>query len=159
MEHLTLFSDDTFCYWRIRSLDDLTRAAKQLLHVIQTLEALEMGINFSKSGIACQLRGNKVAVAHKKFFSSVDGSYLFRLRREHKDILIPVLDHLEYLGVILSYGSFELQTTRHRIQKAYVNYKALHKVLRTSGSLAAGHGLRIYKACILTSLQHLCTAP
>ena len=56
LEHLTVFSDDTFCFWKIRSLQDLRRAVTQLLQVAQTLEPMHMKINSSKSSVVCLLR-------------------------------------------------------------------------------------------------------
>ena len=70
------------------------------------------------------------------------------------DLYIPLEDTLEYLGVKLSYHHFELQTAKLRADKAHGNFSRLHKVLRTNGPLSVVQRLRVYKACVLSSLMY-----
>ena len=54
----------------------------------------------------------------------------------------------------LSYGSFEAETVRLRVEKATSNFNQLRRVLRTNGALSKEHRLRIYVACVWSSLRY-----
>ena len=153
-EHLMLFSDDTFCFWHIRSFRDLRTAASHLLTVIDAFESMDMSINFTKSNLACSLKGTHVTQAHQYYMQWMDGASFFKLRRRTQTLHIPITDDVDYLGVVLSYRNFELATAKHRIKKAGITYKSLQKVLRVKGPLGTRYKLRIYRACVLACLLY-----
>ena len=152
LSHLTLFSDDTHSYWSIHSVADMSRATEQLLTVIRVLTEMGMRVNFTKSSAVCALKGLGALRAQRKHFCWHDGSLCLRLRQESADLYIPLGETLEYLGVILSYHHFELQTAKLRAAKADANFARLGKVLRTNGPLSERQRLRVYRACVLSSL-------
>ena len=149
--HLTLFSDDTHSFWSINSVSELNTAVAQLLTVIRVLSDFGMQINFSKSSAVCSLKGLGSHRAQCKHFCWRDGLLCLRLREASSDLYIPLGDTLEYLGVVLSYHHFELQTASHRAAKADANFARLNKVLRTNGPLSEKQRLRVYKACLQLS--------
>ena len=150
LRHLTLFSDDTHCYWHVHSAQELERAIQQLSRVIAVLTEAGMSINFSKSAAVCGLKGKGVAAAQQRHFRWRDGALHLRLRRDTHDLFVPLGDSLEYLGITLSYHNFQLQTVKMRQAKAQANFARLHKVLRVNGPLSAKQRLRVYAACVLS---------
>ena len=152
--HLTLFSDDTHSFWSINSVSELNTAVAQLLTVIRVLSDFGMQINFSKSSAVCSLKGLGSHRAQCKHFCWRDGLLCLRLREASSDLYIPLGDTLEYLGVVLSYHHFELQTASHRAAKADANFARLNKVLRTNGPLSEKQRLRVYKACVYSCLVY-----
>ena len=150
LKHLTLFSDDTHSYWMLNSLQDLEHAVSQLLLIISVLSDAGMSINFTKSAVVCVLRGRGAAAAQRRYFRWRDGALHLRLQRDSVDLHVPLSDTLEYLGIVLGYGNFELPTARLRATKAQANYARLHKVLRVNGPLSAKQRLRVYAACVLS---------
>ena len=152
--HLTLFSDDTHCFWSLRCLADLGMAVSQLTTLVQSLQELGMSINFTKSSAVCALKGRSALQAQRQHFRWRNGALTLRLPQTPTDLYIPLEDTLEYLGVTLSYHHFELQTAKLRADKAQGNFGRLHKVLRTNGPLSVVQRLRVYKACVLSSLMY-----
>ena len=57
-----------------------------------------------------------------------------------------------YLGVVLSYGQFELATARHRCAQAGQNFGQLKNVLRVNGVLSKAQRLKVYTTCVWPSL-------
>ncbi|CAE7258436.1 Pol [Symbiodinium sp. CCMP2592] len=152
--HLTLFSDDTHCFWSINNVAELDVAVGQLTTIIQTLTRLGMRINFSKSSAVCALKGLGSHRAQRRHFCWRDGMLCLRLRQEPADLHIPLGETLEYLGVILSYHHFELQSAMFRASKADANFARLHKVLRTNGPLSDRQRQRVYTACVHSCLVY-----
>ena len=69
-------------------------------------------------------------------------------------IRIPIADKFVYLGIVLSYGAFGMQSAMHRAEKANQNFGSLRNVLRANGSLNKGQRMQIYKTSILPSLLY-----
>ena len=130
MRHLTLFSDDTHAYWKLHSPKDLEHAISQLSTVITVLTDAGMTVNFGKSSAVCVLKGQCSATAQSRHFRWRDGALHLRLPRDTTDMYIPLTDTLEYLGIVLSYHNFEIQTVKLRAAKAQINYSRLYQVLR-----------------------------
>ena len=151
MRHLTLFSDDTHAYWKLHSPKDLEHAISQLSTVITVLTDAGMTVNFGKSSAVCVLKGQCSATAQSRHFRWRDGALHLRLPRDTTDMYIPLTDTLEYLGIVLSYHNFEIQTVKLRAAKAQINYSRLYKVLRVNGPLSEKQRLRVYIACVLSS--------
>ena len=55
---------------------------------------------------------------------------------EH-DIYVPTQAQLPYLGAVLSYGNFEMQTAELRAKQANATFAQLRSVLRASSGLIA----------------------
>ena len=58
------------------------------------------------------------------------------------------------VGIKLSYGAFELQSTRARITRAEQVFGSLRHVLRTCGPLSTEQRLRMYRVCVSPALYY-----
>ena len=67
---------------------------------------------------------------------------------------MPIVDELQYLGVVLSYSGYEHSTVQHRLGKAQQRFGQLSKVLRTRSSFGSSSRLRVYRACIWSSIRY-----
>ncbi|CAE7678489.1 unnamed protein product, partial [Symbiodinium necroappetens] len=154
--HGTLFADDIFSCWEIRTVQALKRAVRDLHALIETLQSLGMEVNCQKSVVVLKLCGKAVAQACKHLLVWREGVQLLRLRGEHNqnDIYIPCQSSMPYLGAALSYDNFELQTFKTRAAQAKSRFQELRRVLCTDGAITCRHRLRLYKAIIWPTLWY-----
>ena len=152
--HMTIFADDKHGFWNIRSAQDLTQARKQLGTLIGIITSMGMKVNGSKSRVVLALKGR----LQQKLLSSCtkhwNGAKCIIIPCESGSIYIPIHQTLEYLGVKLSYGKYEVQAAQHRIQQAQIVYNQLKAPLRTNGPLSQDRRIRLYKACVLPSMLY-----
>ena len=66
---------------------------------------------------------------------------------------LPLVAQTEYLGLIVSYGSFELQSLRHRVAKANGRRWAMASILH-SKILSVGYKLQFWRSCILSIMTY-----
>ncbi|CAE7880876.1 HCN2, partial [Symbiodinium necroappetens] len=151
--HLSIFADDTHGSWIIRNERELCDSVQHLRVLIDTLESMGLQINYTKSQIVIQLRGQLVAKMQKKFFKQRHGVQCLRIQAD-QDIYLPCVDRLDYLGTVLSYSGFESQTVQLRAQKADNAFRQLRKPLRSRSALSTGHRVRLYRAIVLSSLVY-----
>ena len=149
----TLFADDIFSCWEIRTVQALKRAVRDLYALIETLQSLGMEVNCQKSVVVLKLCGKAVAQACKHLLVWREGVQLLRLRGAHNnnDIYIPCQSSMPYLGAELSYDNFELQTFKTRAAQAKSRFQEFRRVLRT---ITCRHRLRLYKAIIWPTLWY-----
>ena len=66
---------------------------------------------------------------------------------------LPLVTHAEYLGMVISYDSFEARSTRHRIAKANQRRWALASILH-SRKLPIRYKLQIWRSCVQSTLLY-----
>ena len=107
-----------------------------------------MEISYGKSEAIHALEGRRQLQSLKQHAVQRFGVTCLRVRVLDRDVYIPVVKEILYLGAKISYSSFEFQTTRYRCSQAWASYKALRKVLRSNSAMTARERLRIYRACV-----------
>ena len=65
---------------------------------------------------------------------------------------LQIKDSHDYLGTKIAYKNRQDLNATHRIEAAQNKYQMIRKVLNGRGPLSAGHKLRLWQACICTSL-------
>ena len=158
VKHGTLFADDIFANWVLHSVADLKKAISELRLVITVLLALGMSVSFQKSVAVLKVCGRVVASACKSLLVWRDGVQHLRIRCEAVDVYVPCATTLAYLGAVLSYGNYELQTYKTRAAQATKRFQELRRVLRTNGALSQRHRLRLYKAVVWPILVYSLTS-
>ena len=152
--HLSIYADDKHSFWTIRHPADLDAARKQLGQIIHTITQFGMIVNSSKSKIVLALKGR----AHERMLKTRtrwwNGQKCLIVPYADTCINIPIYDSLEYLGMMLSYGKFEVQAAQHRVKQANVTYNQLQVPFRTNGPLSMAKRIRLYKACVLPSILY-----
>ncbi|CAE7194789.1 Pol [Symbiodinium sp. CCMP2592] len=157
-KHGTLFADDIFTHWVLRSPDDLKHAIQALWTLIDILQRLGMAISFQKTVAVLKLRGRLASKLSKSLLVWKQGAQYLRIRCDHQDVHIPLQTTIEYLGATLSYGNFEQQTLQTRAAQTTRRFQELRRVLRTNGALTLRHRLRLYKAVIWPILTYALTS-
>ena len=156
--HVSIFADDKHLFWEIHSRQHMQKAIQQLRNVISVLVKRGMQVSFQKSAVVYAMRGRLAEEMVGLHTGWHKGARCFKLRIGSQMLHLPIHDRLTYLGVVLSYGAFEMQTVQHRIAKASKSFGMLSKTLRVNGVLSICQRLRVYRACIWTSLAYGVTA-
>ena len=151
-------ADDKHCFWEINKCHDFHQAIKHIGVIIDTILERGMQINFQKSLATFALKGTQAGAIIKRYFKQWNGCQSLVLRRKQHDIYIPVNANMQYLGAILNYGSFELDTAKFRGKQANSNFAQLAPVLRTNSPLSQARKLQVYRACVWSSLVYGITA-
>ena len=153
-EHMSIFADDKHLFWDVHSKQQLHKAVNQLSHVIKLLLKRNMQVSFSKSSVVYALRGRSAEEMVGRYTQWHKGERCFLLRIKGDIIRLPLHDRITYLGVVLSYAAFEMQSAKHRVDKATKSFGMLSKTLRVNGALSRAQRIRIYRACVWTSLAY-----
>ena len=150
-EILTLFADDVIAQWKINDLAELRQTMSQLTILIATLRHFGMDVSAQKSVILYSLHGRKA----EKFLCNA------RFKRADKwhmrvspDLDFPIVRQHKYLGVIISYGSFEAHTLEHRTHCASTAFSRLRHILCTKNVLSTIKRVQLWKAIIWPTLKY-----
>ena len=153
-DHLSIYADGKHSFWKIRNAAELDKARVQLGNLIGLITSLGMQVNSSKSKVVIQLKGKSHQRHLKRCTKFWNGQQCLIVPCGDGTVYIPIQPHLEYLGVKLSYGRYEVQAAQHRVQQAQLVFTQLRAPLRTNGPLSQKHRLRLYKACVLPSMLY-----
>ena len=152
---VTLFADDVLEKWEFQSGSDL----EWFLHCIgiafQVLEDFGMTVNSGKSQLLIHLWGKKGTKWLKQRTRGVEDRTMFVAKTPQGKVFhLPIVKQIKYLGIILSFGSFERETVRYRIKCAETNRRRLQQVLQGKHRLSLAHRIRMWQACVMTSMLH-----
>ena len=90
----------------------------------------------------------------KLLCTSNSGIRVFQLATSRGTLPIPVKQKSIYLGVMISYGNFELQTMQLRLKAGVSQFKRLQKWLCGRGSISLRLKLRIFQQCVLSCITY-----
>ena len=151
---LTLFADDTHLAWDIHSTEDLRFCMHCIRVTFEIFAQFGMTVNPTKSQLVLRLRGSAAARwlrQHKH--RGERGQVWLDVGLPHQPLKIPLVATMQYLGTIVSYHGFELQTCQHRVQAALSNKHRLARILQHR-QLTLGQRARLYIACIRSCLLY-----
>ncbi|CAE7619605.1 unnamed protein product [Symbiodinium necroappetens] len=153
-EVLTLFADDCWASWLLHSKDDLHRALTELRILLCTLESFRMKINYSKTAVLLKFVGRQARQALHDITKLQNGIRYLCLDVQGVERLIPLKEEHEYLGSRVSYHRQQEVNVTHRLQASQARYQALRKALTGRHAIQQGHRLRLWRACISTSMLY-----
>ena len=144
-KHMSIYADDKHCHWEIASPRSLFRAIAQLRTLLNTLRGCGMEVSIAKCVAVLALKGAWTKQALKKVVKFWNGQRCLVVPGTQgcTDDYIPLADRMDYLGVQLSYGAFEMHTAQVRTR------------LTASGSQNARTS---QSAAAATYIQRLCTS-
>ena len=152
--HISIYADDKHGFWTIRDAASLAKARQQLGKLIGLITDLGMKVNGAKSRVVLILRGRLQRQLLKACTKTWNGQQCLIVPCNGASMYIPVHEYVEYLGVKLSYGNFQVQAAQHRVQQANGVFTQLQAPLRTNGPPSQARRLRFYKACVLPSMLY-----
>ena len=115
-EHLIVFADDIHLRWYIRSHEDGLQALTDLSFVLTLMKSYGLRINVQKNVALCRVIGRSApAFLRKWIVRSKEGP---RLIIPDLDWQLPLVSKTTYLGIVISYRAWEMDTTIRRIAAA-----------------------------------------
>ena len=154
LQTITLFADDTWGSWILKSREDFIQALSDLTVILETLIEYRMEINYSKTAILLRVEGKQAkAVLHEHCCFKNGVRYLQVLVHDKLE-LIPIKETHEYLGTRVSYKHRLDKNLNHRIQAGQAKYQQLRKTLNGEHALTHQHRVRLWTACVQTSLLY-----
>ncbi|CAE7340957.1 jockey\pol, partial [Symbiodinium sp. CCMP2456] len=151
---LSLFADDAWGAWVIASAADFQQALADITLILETLESLHMIVNFDKTAILLHLVGKESKKLRRNHTFMKAGQLHLRLWVHGREQTIPIRDQHVYLGTIVTYHSRLDRNMEHRIKAARANYQGLRKLLNGAHALDTDHRIRLWKACVCSSVMY-----
>ncbi|CAE7180604.1 unnamed protein product [Symbiodinium necroappetens] len=151
---LTIFADDCWASWLLRSLGDLHHALRELQILLCTLEDFKMKINFSKTAILLKLVGKQARHALHDHTCMKNGIRHLRVLVHGTERLIPIKVEHEYLGSRVGYHNAVDSNTDHRLQAGHSKFLALRRTLTGHHAITQRHRVRLWAACVSTSYMY-----
>ena len=112
-----------------------------------------MLVNPDKSTAVISLKGSAAKRWLRARCQRVGTRTLVNFGSPLSSLWIPRASHMVYLGIIASYGNYEAQTLKHRLQAGAQNRQRLAKLLH-SNVLSLRYRVRLYQACIRSTIVY-----
>ena len=147
----TMFADDLLLQWEYHSIAELERMVSAIQHCFQILARLGLQVQHRKTQLLVAQKGR---LAHKWWkahtASTKEGRFLRIPQPGQKDLQLPIVPQLTYLGIVLSYADATTATVEHRLQVAEAQRARLLKVVY-SRTLPLHKRVRLWIACVRSS--------
>ena len=151
---LTVYADDIHvgcCFYNPAQLD---QHMINIGHLLDCIEALHLQLSYQKSYVILATTGsNQRAAMKQRFKRTTSETFALIPRRAGSKTELPLRTHGVYLGTVMSYHSFELQTWQHRKRAAWSAFARLSQWLRHR-QFRLQHRLYLWRTCIHTILTY-----
>ncbi|CAE7296954.1 unnamed protein product [Symbiodinium sp. CCMP2592] len=152
-DHSTMYADDTHLQWTFHSLYGFEQTISELNRVIAVFRRLGMKVNTTKTKAILRLTGNMKHYIKKHYIRCHGNERRLLLSPGDPTVWIQLVDQAEYLGLIISYDNFELQSVKHRINKAHNRRWSLASVLHTK-KVSIPYKLNLWRSCVLSTMLY-----
>ena len=153
-EACTMFADDLHVSHQIKQMADLQLMCNRTQAVHEVFRGAGMVVNAHKSQAHIALKGRPAERWLHKHCRQVEGHKVLELGSEAGSLDIPLTDRLAYLGTMLSYRDFEMQTFSHRSEVARVTKVRRAKFLFSRAGLSVQGRLGVLKSCFVSTLVY-----
>ena len=151
---LTIFADDYHAAGMFESLHELEQFLNCVVVLFKVLKSFGMAVSDTKSQAVLALRGALSNSIRKRFArKGPDGPFL-RIPLLDGALCIPLVSQFRYLGVQLSYTSFENATLTYRLDKGKAAFGRLGTVLKGRHHLASAQRIHLWRACVWSTMSY-----
>ena len=151
---VVFFADDKHLSWILDQPSQLVSALRQFGSFIQLLRAFGLQVNSTKSNAIMSLRGSMSQSLRKIWTSTFQGREWLRVPIGRDNEFIPLVQQLDYLGIVLSYGGFEELSWKRRIGVARASFERIRKILLGHHVLSLPHRIKLWKTIVLPSATY-----
>ncbi|CAE7334859.1 unnamed protein product, partial [Symbiodinium microadriaticum] len=152
-QHLCLYADDSHLRFRFDSYTGFEQAMDELRIVFACFRQLSLRINMEKTKAILKMVGTLKHRIKKDYIRKTTTARRLLLCPRDPERWLPLVDHTEYLGMIISYDGFEQQSLKHRLTKAHNRRWALASVLH-SRRLRIPYNLNIWRSCVYSTMNY-----
>ena len=155
---LTGYADDLTLHRTMRSVTDLKAIHGLIAGLLEEVKRHSLVVNQSKCVILVKLVGREAASIikqHSCWVLDAKGNKVrgWRLGPNKTFQASQWVAQTKYLGVIISYGHFELQTLQHRIQEAKQKLHLVRKLVYNRRIASTKSRLKVWNSTVLSTLQ------
>ena len=156
---VTMFADDDHLGWLVQRPEHLKVAVRQLNTFISVLTDFGLQVNPSKSQSILAVRGpgaERVRQQHTVWVKDAEGRQILRLRLPGHKLSEgpPLVQSIDYMGIVLSYSAFEELSMRKRLGVAQGNFDRCKKVLHNRKVLTIPQRLTLWKSIVLPAATY-----
>ncbi len=149
------FADDIHVACTFHTEQALLDGIRYFGYLVDEIKNLGLLLSPSKSCIVFRGSGRRYQYWRNKFLStSADGGRLFHLPTSDGTLPIPVKRKCTYLGVVMSYENYELQTMQMRMKAGWNQYRRLPKWICGRGHISLALKLRIFQTCVIPCITY-----
>ena len=157
--HLLVYADDILGRWMLEKPEDLSSALTQIGVLLDLLEHHGLCISQEKTVLLIKLAGVQSKSIMKRLIVHQQGHRWIKIPRRGQHTLLKVVESHPYLGVKISFNTFEQQTLKYRMHLSQTTNLRLKKWLCGRNGLTTRDRLQLWQTCVQTSLSHgLCSA-
>ena len=150
----SFFADDLHFFTLARCTGDLDLFLSRCSILFELLLDFNMLINYKKSALLLRLKGSAAKKWKHRHLVRAPGQDSLRIRVAKQHVLLPIKQVHKYLGVMLSYISFEKETVRYRMQQCAAAFSRLRRVLTSKSGLRTSDRVRLWTVCVRTCLLY-----
>ena len=150
---LTLYADDLHIGCIFDNLTEFRQHLVNIGHVLDVIESLHLTLSYAKSFVLLAATGTNSRVALKGIVLRTQKGTCIRIPRATQDTELPIKATGSYLGVTMSYKSFETDTWTRRRQAGWSAFQRLSMWLKAR-SIPVQHRLYLWHTCIHTVLTY-----
>ncbi|CAE7243260.1 Pol, partial [Symbiodinium necroappetens] len=150
----TLFADDCWGSWLIKSERDVARAIADIAHIICVLEDFQLRVNYQKTAVLLRLEGKHAQRALNSCTIEKDGTTYLEVHIRGESRLLPIKSQHEYLGTAVTYHHRQDANTQKRMQAGQLRYQDIRRVLNGRHVLTIRQRTSLWRSCIYSSLTY-----
>ncbi|OLQ03284.1 hypothetical protein AK812_SmicGene13768 [Symbiodinium microadriaticum] len=151
---LSVFADDYHVAGTFSSLHELEQLLSCITALFKVLKEFGMEVSDAKSQAVLALRGSLGPSIRRKYVCKGPDGPILRIPLLSGSLRIPIVPQFRYLGTQINYHSFENATLEFRLQKGTAVYRRLGTILKGRHHLSEGQRVRLWCACIWTTLSY-----
>ena len=153
-DHVTLYADDIHMGCQFIGRNALVQTLQFFGRALDILDRLKLMVSHTKSFMMLAVAGTNTRPALKGVVQRTSTDVQICIpRSDGTKTLLPVRSKGAYLGVVLSYSTFEEHTWHHRKKAGWIAFNRLRPWLK-SRQIALTHRMYLWHTCIHTVLTY-----
>lgn len=154
-DHLNIYADDLHVGAEFTCLEDFEKTRFAIGVMFQTLASLDMIINPQKSVVIMKVKGPGSKTLLQRCVGHDQNGKFLKIELPH-DVMfcVPIQQKTKYLGIIISYDNFEMESLRHRLTLMHVGFQRLKRWLTGRHNLSLKRRVQLWKTCVYPILSY-----
>lgn len=151
---LTMYADDVHVGAQFNSLAEYRQVLTRVGCILDVIESMQLKLSYDKTFVILATAGSNVSRALKGTIErSKKGATILIPRAGQAPSPIPLRATGKYLGIIVSYGQYELQTWQHRLKAARTAFARLRCWFKNK-QFQVHHRVHLWMVCVHTILTY-----
>ena len=143
-----MFADDLLLQWEFSSVQHLQKMVRTIADCFNILARLGLQVQRRKTQLITAYKRRQARQWWKTHTASnSEGRVLWVPQPDKRDLRLPLVEQLTYLGIVLSYKDSTTATLEHRLRTAEAQRARLLKVLH-SRTLPLGKRVQLWVAAL-----------